>query len=252
MRLFGLIGFPLSHSFSAKYFEKKFANEKIPDAEYRLFPIQDITSLLLLLGQQADLKGFNVTIPYKVSILPYLNHITKEAAEIGAVNCVKIERNSSGYKLIGYNTDVYGFHESLIPLLKTYHKNALVLGTGGAAKAVCYILKELGINYTLVSQTHGTEHDLLYSQLNEQVLTKNLLIVNATPLGMYPETGSYPDIPYQFLTNQHLLFDLVYNPVETLFLKKGIEAGAAIKNGMQMLELQAEKSWEIWNEEEKY
>ena len=247
MRLFGLIGFPISHSFSVNYFEKKFAGEQISDAEYRLFPLKDINSLTQLLDQQTDLKGFNITIPHKIAILPFLQHTIKEAIEVGAVNCVKIERDLSGTKLIGYNTDIYGFRESLVPLLKNYHQNALILGTGGAAKAVCYCLKELGINYSLVSRKRNQESSLEYLQLTKEILSDNLLIINTTPLGMYPETGNCPDIPYQFLTNRHLLFDLVYNPAETLFLKNGREAGATTKNGLQMLELQAEKSWEIWN-----
>ena len=247
MRLFGLIGYPLSHSFSAHYFAKKFASENIQDADYRLFPLEQILEISSLIALQPNLQGFNVTIPYKVSILPYLHHISKEAEAVGAVNCVKIERGESIVKLTGYNTDIFGFRESLVPVLKSYHKKALVLGTGGAAKAVCYTLEKLGITHTQVSRT-GKDVDILnYSQLDETIISDNLLIVNTTPVGMYPDTDKFPDIPYQFLGNKHLLYDLVYNPTETSFILKGREAGATVKNGLQMLELQAEKSWEIWN-----
>ena len=247
MRLFGLIGFPLSHSFSAQYFKKKFDNERISETEYRLFPLEDISMLPSLIYRLPDLQGFNVTIPYKSSILPYLDHISNEAAAIGAVNCVKIQRSTSEINLTGYNTDVYGFRLSLIPLLKSHHRNALVLGTGGASKAVCYTLRDMGINYTIVSRSKQDEKQLLYSQLNQNLISDNLLIINTTPVGTYPETELYPDISYQFIGNEHLLYDLVYNPAETRFLQKGREAGASTINGSQMLELQAEKSWEIWN-----
>jgi shikimate dehydrogenase len=248
MNLYGLIGFPLSHSFSAGFFEKKFADENITDAQYRLFPLEDISSLAQLLKQQQNLQGFNITIPYKVAILPQLDHISKVAASVGAVNCVKVAREQSGTKLTGFNTDVFGFRESLIPLLKPYHYQALILGTGGAAKAVCYSLLELGISYTMVSRTVREKSHLHYSELTEEIINENKLIINATPAGMYPHTESFPDIPYHFLGNRHLMYDLIYNPAETQFLKKSIEAGAIIKNGLQMLELQAQKSWEIWKD----
>jgi shikimate dehydrogenase len=248
MRLFGLIGFPLSHSFSAKYFAKKFESENIPDTDYRLFPLGNITEVTSLIALQPDLQGFNITIPYKVAILPYLNHISDAAISVGAVNCVKIDRNESDVSLTGYNTDVYGFRESLTPALKHIHKNALVLGTGGAAKAVCYTLRELGITYKLVSRTGDKESILNYAQLNENIISDNLLIINTTPVGTFPDIDTCPDIPYQFLTNKHLLFDLIYNPAETKFLRLGREAGATTLNGANMLVLQAEKSWEIWNE----
>ncbi len=247
MRLFGLIGYPLSHSFSAKYFARKFETENIPDTDYRLFPLENITDVTSLIALQPDLQGFNVTIPYKLAILPYLDHISDAAKSVGAVNCVKIDRNESGVELMGYNTDVYGFRESLIPALKPILKNALVLGTGGAAKAVCYTLNELGITYKLVSRTGGENSVLLYTQLTENIISDNLLIINTSPVGTFPDTEKCPDIPYHFLTNKHLLFDLIYNPAETKFLRLGREAGAATLNGSKMLELQAEKSWEIWN-----
>jgi shikimate dehydrogenase len=247
MRLYGLIGFPLSHSFSARYFEDKFARERITDCGYRLFPLEDISGIRKLILDHRELHGFNVTIPHKIAILPFLDTVSDEAAAVGAVNCVKIERNGSVSTLTGYNTDVYGFRESLLPFLKPYHRKALVLGTGGAAKAACYVLEELGIDYTLVSRSGQMPDSLSYPQLTENMLRENLLIVNTTPLGMYPDLDRCPEIPYSFLTNQHLLFDLVYNPAETTFLKRGREAGTATLNGLKMLELQAEKSWEIWN-----
>jgi shikimate dehydrogenase len=247
MRLFGLIGYPLSHSFSANYFANKFESENITDAEYRLFPIVNISEISSLIELYPDLQGFNITIPYKVAILPYLDHISDAAKSVGAVNCVKIKRTASGNILTGYNTDVYGFRESLAPALKLNHKNALVLGTGGAAKAVCYTLHELGIKYTLVSRTGNQKDVLHYSKLSDKVIRDNRLIINTTPVGTYPDKEKCPDIPYQFLGSKHLLFDLIYNPAETKFLRLGREAGATVLNGLKMLELQAEKSWEIWN-----
>jgi shikimate dehydrogenase len=247
MRLFGLIGYPLSHSFSAKYFAKKFEAESISDTDYQLFPLENISEVTSLIKLYPDLLGFNITIPYKVAILPFLDDITTSAKSVGAVNCVKVERDASGVKLTGHNTDIYGFRESLVPFLKPFHSNALVLGTGGAAKAVCYTLNELGIHYTLVSRS-GKENSILeYYQLTNKIISDNHLIINTSPVGTFPDTDKCPDIPYQFLTSRHLLFDLVYNPAETKFLKLGLEAGATILNGSKMLELQAEKSWEIWN-----
>jgi shikimate dehydrogenase len=247
MRLFGLIGYPLSHSFSAKYFETKFAAEKIPDAEYRLFAMDKISLLSDLIDREKELQGFNITIPFKTSILTHLTHISEVASLAGAVNCVKIIRETSGVELVGYNTDVYGFRESLLPLLKPYHYEALILGTGGSAQAVAYVLHELGIGYTMVSRSAGEKSHLQYSLISKEIMSNNLLIINTTPLGMYPETEKFPDIPYHYLNNKHLLYDLIYNPAETIFLQKGREAGTMVKNGLQMLELQAEKSWEIWN-----
>lgn len=185
MRLFGLIGYPLSHSFSAKYFAGKFAAENIPDAAYRLFPLEAISEISSFIRLQNDLQGFNVTIPHKVAILPFLDQITEAAKAVGAVNCVKIKRSESGIKLTGHNTDIYGFRESLIPLLKPCHITALVLGTGGAAKAVCYTLNELGIKYTQVSRTTNEGPILNYSQLTETIISNNLLIINTTPLGIF-------------------------------------------------------------------
>lgn len=246
MRLFGLIGNPLTHSFSAHYFAKKFEQQHITDAEYRLFPLSLIQQLTSLVAT-GNLMGFNVTIPYKVAVMPFLDELTAEAAAIGAVNCVKIDRQGSGVKLSGHNTDVYGFRESMAPLLKPYHTHALVLGTGGASKAICYALKQAGIAYTLVSRRPQHENEISYSQLNGQILSDKLLIINTTPLGTYPNSEQCPDIPYPMITSRHLLYDLVYNPAETLFMQQGIKRGATVTNGLRMLELQAEKSWEIWN-----
>jgi shikimate dehydrogenase len=248
MRLFGLIGYPLSHSFSAKYFGKKFTDENISDSEYKLFPMEAISSLPQLILQQPDLQGINVTIPHKVAIISYLDQISAAAKAVGAVNCVRIKRDGASVTLTGHNTDIYGFRESLLPLLKPYHQQALVLGTGGAARAVCYTLKKLGIEFRLVSRKGQDANILGYAELTESLISANLLIINATPVGMYPNTDKFPDIPYQFLSHRHILYDLVYNPEETLFLLKGHAAGAAVINGLQMLELQAEKSWEIWSE----
>lgn len=248
MRLFGLIGYPLSHSFSAQYFAKKFADENIDNACYQLFPIQDVSEILQLISNNPDLSGFNITIPHKISILPFLDHITEAANSVGAVNCVKIKRGPSKIQLTGYNTDTYGFKNSLIPMLKPYHKSALILGTGGAAKAVCYTLQQMGIEYMHVSRKGSMENTLNYNQLSKSVIGNNLLIINTTPVGMYPETDAFPEIPYEYLNNRHLLYDLVYNPAETMFMQMGRKEGATVMNGSQMLVLQAEKSWEIWNE----
>lgn len=246
MRLFGLIGFPLSHSFSSEYFARKFSDNHITDAAYKLFPIDQIGYLAELLAQNPELVGLNVTIPHKVNVIPFLDELSTEAAVIGAVNCVKITRAGSKVHLKGYNTDVTGFAESLKPLLKTWHTKALVLGSGGASKAVCHGLKLLGISFDVVSRNAETGR-LTYTNLDEALLASHQLIVNTTPMGMYPAVDSFPPIPYEFLGEKHLLFDLVYNPVETIFMKKGLEYGATVKNGYEMLVLQAERSWEIWN-----
>ena len=247
MRLYGLIGYPLSHSFSAAYFAKKFADENIPDTDYQLFPIPNIAELPDLVAQKENLAGFNVTIPYKIAILPYLSQLSAEAEGVGAVNCVKVERTGTDVKLTGHNTDILGFRESLLPFLKPVHKQALVLGTGGAARAVCYTLKQLGIAFSLVSRKADEASVLSYQQLSQELISDHLLIINTTPAGMFPNTNACPEIPYRFLTDEHVLYDLVYNPIETLFMKKGLAAGATVSNGLRMLELQAEKSWEIWN-----
>lgn len=236
MRHFGIIGFPLLHSFSAKYFNEKFATEKI-DAEYSLYPLNELTNERMneLMG---SLDGFNVTFPYKQAVIPYLDRLDETASAIGAVNVV--------HQRIGYNTDCIGFMESIKPLLREYDRKALVLGTGGASKAACYGLRKLGITPTLVSRT-PKEGMLGYETLNAEVMTAHTVIVNCTPLGMLPDVNSCPAIPYELITPRHLLFDCVYNPEETLFLQKGKAQGATIQNGIGMLLGQAKSAWEIWN-----
>ena len=243
--MYGLIGKKIGHSFSANFFNKKFKDEKI-DEVYNLFPLEDIKELPSLIAKNPDLKGLNVTIPYKQEVMGFLTDISEDAAQIGAINVIKIDRKDDEIKLTGYNSDYYGFRESLIPLLRPEIKKALVLGTGGASKAVGYVLKKLGIEVTFVSRT-PKENQLSYKDLNQQILDENLLIVNTTPLGMYPNVESFADLPYQFLTPQHVCYDLVYNPEETTFLKKAKDRGATVKNGIEMLHLQAKGAWEIWN-----
>lgn len=238
MRHYGIIGYPLLHSFSAKYFNEKFATSHI-DAEYSLYPIK-VESLELKVERLLDtLDGFNVTLPYKQAIIPYLDRLDETAEAIGAVNVV--------YKHVGYNTDCLGFMDSLRPLLRDYDRKALVLGTGGASKAACFGLRKLGIIPTLVSRTPQGSM-LGYDDLTEQVMAEHTVIVNCTPLGMFPDVDSCPAIPYELISARHLLFDCVYNPEETLFLRKGKAQGAAIKNGLEMLTGQAKAAWKIWNE----
>jgi shikimate dehydrogenase len=239
--VYGLIGYPLTHSFSSQYFQRKFAGEGI-DAQYRAFELTTILEFPALLESTPDLKGLNVTIPYKAAILPYLDRLSEAAMVIGAVNCIDIENN----KLAGYNTDVIGFSESLKPLLKDPHTNALVLGTGGSSLAVKYVLEALDIEYVTVSRTKKAEC-ITYKELTTSLIKAYPLIINTTPVGMYPNTESFPELPYEGITEHHLLFDLVYNPEETKFLSLGKERGATVKNGLEMLHLQAEASWRIWN-----
>lgn len=242
MKQFGLIGYPLSHSFSKNYFSKKFQNEHILDCEYEVYPLEKIEDFLDLCKQQNKLVGLNVTIPYKEKVIAYLDDLSEEAKQINAVNTIKFIDG----KKIGYNTDCYGFEISLQPLLQSHHKNALILGTGGASKAVEFVLKKLGIAFQYVSR-NASEKSIAYVALNEEIMQTATLIINCTPIGMYPAVEAAPEIPYQFITEKHLLYDLVYNPEETLFLKNGKANDAQIKNGLEMLHLQAEKSWEIWN-----
>jgi shikimate dehydrogenase len=241
MRTFGLIGYPLSHSFSKNYFSEKFQEENISDAEYPNFPIEKIEAVQEVFKTE-DLCGFNVTIPYKESIIPFLDELDASASGVGAVNTVVI-RNE---KKVGYNTDIYGFENSLKPLLKKHHTNALILGTGGSSKAVAFVLKKFGIEFQFVSRSQK-ENTISYSDIKPKTILEHTLIINTTPVGMFPETHDAPDIPYSFITSKHLLFDLIYNPSETEFLKRGMQQNAQIKNGLEMLQLQAEKSWEIWN-----
>ena len=246
MRTFGLIGFPLGHSFSKKYFTEKFELEGIADCRYELFPMEDITSLVNLLKEDHSLKGLNVTIPHKVKVLPYLNDIDDAARKIGAVNCISIEKRGVDNWLIGYNTDAFGFAESLKPYLKEHHTKALILGNGGAAKAVKYVLEQLGVSYLSVVRK-AISGALLYEEVTPELMNTHQLIINTTPLGTHPNIESAPAIPYHLMTSRHLAYDLVYNPEVTEFLKRAKAAGAETKNGLEMLELQALKAWSIWN-----
>ena len=244
MKQFGLIGYPLSHSFSKGYFAEKFAKENINDSKYDTFPLAKIEDFIPLCEAYPSLVGLNVTIPYKEQIIPYLDSLDVEAKAIGAVNTIKFH---NGQK-IGYNSDCYGFEMSLIPLLQPHHTSALILGTGGASKAVEYVLKKLNISYQYVSR-NKTENTITYAELNEGNKLQNThLIINTTPVGMYPNTDTCPPIMYNQLNAHFLLYDLVYNPEETLFLKHGKACGAQTKNGLEMLYLQAERSWQIWND----
>ena len=248
MKTYGLIGFPLIHSFSARYFTDKFAREEI-DAEYLNFELEDIGQLKdLLLKRRID--GLNVTIPYKEAVTPFLDEFDEIAAAIGAVNVIKfIREKGKKTRLKGYNSDVHGFGVSLDEMLQVQDVKALILGTGGASKAVEYALKERNIEVNFVSR-RDADNSFVYSELTPSIIKDFKLIVNTTPLGTFPNTDSRPDIPYDGIGEAHLLYDLVYNPAETKFLRKGKERGATIINGEKMLILQAEKAWEIWNKEE--
>lgn len=258
MKKYGLIGFPLSHSFSEKYFTEKFKNEGLTDCAYQTFPLPNLSDLDELLKSNPDLCGLNVTVPHKIGVMFYLKEVDPIAREIDAVNCIKIVKSRPvesfftgdfsqlQVRLEGYNTDAYGFEESLKPLLKKHHQKALILGHGGASRAVAYVLKKLDISFRFVSRKAVSKH-FTYTQLDEDIMHERLLIINTTPVGTYPEVHEAPQIPYEFLTDKHLLYDVIYNPEETEFLRRGREKGAAIKNGLEMLHLQAEKSWEIWN-----
>jgi shikimate dehydrogenase len=240
MRKFGLIGYPLSHSFSPTYFAEKFKREAIVDAQYELYPIDNIGLLSGLLD--GTIQGLNVTIPYKQAVFPFLDEIHPDAQEMGAVNTIKID----GHNIKGYNTDVYGFENSLLHFIsESQVERALVLGTGGSARAVWFVLNRLGIEYLKVSRSQG---DLQYEEIDKLVMTHHQLIINTTPLGMSPNPDACPNIPYELISREHYLFDLIYNPVKTLFLQHGERQGANINNGLEMLKLQADRSWEIWNE----
>ena len=241
--IFGLIGKNIDYSFSKKYFTEKFELGQLSDYKYVNFDIQSIDEFPKILNDNQDLKGLNVTIPYKESIIQYLDKLSKTAFEIGAVNTIRFTKKG---KLKGYNTDWFGFKESLEPLLQPHHKKALILGTGGAAKAVAYALGRLGILYTFVSR-EAKENTIDYHFLNATTFDNYQIIINCTPLGTHPNTKEFPPIPYEFFTPKHIAFDLIYNPEETQFLKKAKKKGAVTKNGYEMLVLQAEKAWKIWN-----
>ena len=241
MNVFGLIGHPLTHSFSKQYFDKKFEQEKISDAQFKLFDINKI-ELIEDLILDDSIKGLAITIPYKQQILPYLFFENDDVKQIKACNCLKIIDE----KLFGFNTDIIGFEQSFIKQLQPYHQNALILGNGGAAAAIKFVFEKLNIKFTCV--TRKKEIDTLsYHELNEKIISTHQIIVNTTPLGTYPLVETCPDIPYHFLTSHHYLFDVVYNPSETLFMKKGLAQKAVVKNGYEMLCIQAEENWKIWN-----
>ena len=244
-RIYGLIGYPLSHSFSHIYFNQKFEAEKI-DAEYVNFEIHDINMLMEVVSENEYLSGLNVTIPYKEQVIPFLDEIDNDAKEVGAVNVIKfIHDDNNNLILKGYNSDIIGFNNFIVDLIKPYHTKEWILGTGGAAKAVFDALNKLGINCTYVSRKKS-DNGITYSELNKSIMHDNLVIVNTTPLGMYPHIDDCPDIPYEYITNRHLCYDLLYNPDETLFLKKAKANNATIKNGLEMLLLQAFESYNIW------
>lgn len=248
MRLFGLIGFPLGHSFSKKYFEDKFRTENIQNVDFRIFELESLDDFYQLINDNPYLEGLTVTIPYKETILPFVDEISEEVQKIRALNVIKINRQNEKIHLSGYNTDIYGFEKSLLKYLQPHHKRALVLGTGGAAKAVGFVLGKLEIDYLFVSRNSENKNTLSYKDLTKEIIESYSLIINTTPLGMYPNINSCPDIPYQYVTDKCFLFDLAYNPELTLFMQKGIEHGAMVCNGYDMLRYQADKAWEIWNE----
>jgi shikimate dehydrogenase len=244
LRQFGLIGFPLSHSFSQGYFKNKFETEGVVDASYQNYPIPSIDEFEKLWEHDPQLMGLNVTIPYKKEVIPFLQHPSTVVKSIHACNCIRKFNN----ELYGYNTDVIGFEKSLLPFLKAHHTHALILGTGGAAAAVEWVLQKLKIQYQLVSRKEG-DHVISYNQLNAETIASHTLLINTSPVGMYPNVNEAPELPYEAIGSNHHLFDLIYNPSETLFLAKGKAQGATIQNGLEMLHIQAAESWKIWTAE---
>lgn len=244
MQLYGLVGYPLGHSFSKKYFTDKFEREGLRDVVYENFETTDLAELKIKLGKEPCLMGLNVTIPYKSGIISYLDSYDDTVAKLRACNCIKIEND----KWIGFNTDVVGFENSFVRKRQPHQKYALILGTGGSSKAVEFVLQKLGISYLLVSRKKITNTIIPYKQVDRYILEKYKIIINTTPLGMYPNVDEYPPINYDLITDDHYLFDLIYNPEKTVFLKKGEARGARIENGYEMLVGQAEESWRIWNE----
>ncbi len=241
MNTYGLIGKNISYSFSERYFSEKFKRESIPNSIYKTFDLQAIEEFKTLLQNTPALCGLNVTIPYKEVVIPFLDELSPEAKEIKAVNVIQFQKN----KLIGHNSDCYGFEESFKEDRQPHHQKALILGTGGASKAIQYVFRKNAISFQIVSRK-ASEKTISYEQLNHDIMANYHIIVNCTPLGTYPATDQKPPIPYSLLTPHHYLYDLVYNPSQTLFLKEGLNKGATVKNGLKMLELQAEKAWEIW------
>jgi shikimate dehydrogenase len=246
MRIFGLIGKPLAHSFSPDFFNEKFERENLPKHQYRLFPLDAASEVISLVAGNPGIEGLNVTIPYKKEVMDYLDKIDPVAWQTGAVNTIKIRKKSDHTQLIGYNTDVFGFQHSCVALSAC--QGAIILGTGGAAQAVIHVLKQFSIPFVSVSRAPEKGHAIGYEDLNSALIRDHLLIVNTTPLGMFPDTENGPSFPYPCLTRHHFVYDLIYNPPETRFLRLARARGAATQNGRLMLELQAERSWEIWNE----
>lgn len=247
MDKYGLIGYPLKHSFSIGYFNEKFASEQI-DATYVNYEIPQIADFRKVVEETPGLRGLNVTIPYKEQVIPFLDELDPDTRRIGAVNVIKIIRLPKGkIRLIGYNSDIIGFTQSIQSLLLPHHRRALILGTGGSSKAVFHGLKNLGIESTFVSRTRKGSGMITYDELTPDVMRTHTVVVNCTPVGMYPQVDACPDIPYELLTPDHLLYDLLYNPNTTLFMKKGEAQGAVTKNGLEMLLLQAFAAWEIWH-----
>ena len=240
---FGLVGKNIDYSFSRDYFTQRFRNDNLPGFTYENFDIQNVTDFPAIIKNNRDLAGLNVTTPYKESVIPFLDKISQKVTQIGAVNVIRFTANG---KLKGYNSDYYGFKKSLEPLLLPHHKKALILGTGGASKAIAFALEELDILYTFVSREAGSGL-IDYNRINATTFDNYQIIINCTPLGTSPDTKAFPPIPYEYFTDKHLAYDLIYNPTETQFLKKAKKKGAIIKNGLEMLSLQAEKAWKIWN-----
>ena len=248
MNIYGLIGYPLGHSFSKKFFTEKFEKEGLSDHQYLNFEIESIDLFPSIFQKHPDIKGLNCTIPYKQLVMLYLDEIDEETKLVGAVNTIKPVYTSEGLKLKGFNTDIIGFERSLKPMLSTRHTHALILGTGGASKAIKHILTKLDIDYISASiEDELFDNEIRYNKIDQKIMEERLIIINATPLGTYPKIDNCPSIPYEYITADHVLFDLVYNPEITLFMKKGLEKGAQVKNGLEMLHGQAIASWEIWN-----
>ncbi|HNW49615.1 MAG TPA: shikimate dehydrogenase [Prolixibacteraceae bacterium] len=248
MKTYGLIGYPLGHSFSKKFFTEKFEKEGLVDCRYLNFEIESIDLFPSIFEKNPDICGLNCTIPYKQQVIPFLDEIDEETQAVGAVNTIKIIRTANGVKLKGFNTDIIGFERSLKPMLSEKHKKALILGTGGASKAIKHILTKLNIDYLSASiEEPLNESEIRYYQIDKAMIGERLVIINATPLGTFPKVDNCPSIPYEYLSCDHVLFDLVYNPEITLFMKRGLEKGARVKNGLEMLHGQALASWEIWN-----
>jgi shikimate dehydrogenase len=242
LRLFGLIGYPLTHSFSKKYFDQKFAANEFTDCRFENFPIESILEFPRIIDTYKNLRGLSVTIPHKRTVIPFLDDVRHIPSELNACNCVRIDK---GY-LTGYNTDHIGFQKSLLPLIKPWHKKALILGTGGAAAAVSFVLHKMDIPFLSVSRNKTGESILTYGEIDQNIMEEHQLVINTTPVGMYPEDDRSPGIPYGFFTQKHLAYDLIYNPGKTLFLEQAEKNGATIKNGEEMLEIQAEENWRIW------